>query len=281
MENSFTIIRRRRLCLRFESHHVNRDRVFHFNIIRYLRRILHWVVSEYPICAVFNATFNMSYKQIFNFISLLLIAEILIVCNTLLVFCFYDKACFRAIAAAYWVCGIVLYVILRRNEYLQSFYPSNIALIWISLVYLILGAAFLFFDCASLKMLIPIGVTLLISLCVVFPSFRIRDLSRRVIVIFTSIAAILTLIGVFFIFFSPGNPPLQITGGIFLSVAAVVVIFTISCGLQRRLKQAVNWFFLLLELLKLCIPIIALYLALCVAFIIKEVKSEPTPEYGC
>nr|CAH8864120.1 unnamed protein product [Trichobilharzia regenti] len=165
----------------------------------------------------------MSFKQIINFISLLLIAEILIVCNTLLVFCFYDKACFRAIAAAYWVCGIVLYVILRRNEYLQSFYPSNIALIWISLLYLILDAAFLFWDCASLNMLIAIGVALLISLGVVFFFFRMRDFSGRGILISTSIAAILTLIGVTFIFFSKGNQGLQITGGIFLSVAAVVV----------------------------------------------------------
>nr|CAH8864128.1 unnamed protein product [Trichobilharzia regenti] len=96
----------------------------------------------------------MSFKQILDVIGLFIVVAILIVCGTLLSYCYFDRDCFRATAAAFWVCGIVLYIILRRNEFLQSFFPANIVLIFTALLYLILGAAFLLGDCASLYMLI-------------------------------------------------------------------------------------------------------------------------------
>uniref|UniRef100_A0AA85J1J8 Uncharacterized protein n=1 Tax=Trichobilharzia regenti TaxID=157069 RepID=A0AA85J1J8_TRIRE len=123
------------------------------------------------------------------------------------------------------LCGICLYVALMLVEKLRSRFPVNYVTLVLVVVLLFVGAGYLYNGPVHLD--ISVGVTIVVSVIIIFTCWNLNNLTTKGFIVFTSVAATLAVVGfVLLILRATLNMPVfGILAGVFLGSAATFILF--------------------------------------------------------
>ncbi|CAH8864721.1 unnamed protein product [Trichobilharzia szidati] len=164
------------------------------------------------------------------------------------------------------LCGICLYAALLLVEKLRNMYPINYVALASVVVLLFAGVGFLYNGLPPLG--ISIGVTLGVSVIIIFTCWNLNNLTPKGFNVFASVAAGLALVGFVFLILKALLTSLIFgyLASAFLCCAAAVILFCVVCGLRKRLQKERPMFDKMLDLLNIYVAVIAMFAAISVGF---------------